>query len=154
MIGFDAVIGLGNPFRRDDGVGPELIERLQNRNLPNTDVIDIGDHPFQLIHVVKDYEAVLIVDAVDFGGKPGSFKVFDPAKTDTNQQLRSSHKTDVFELLEVSDTIGEPTKVRIFGIQPKSFELSEEFSPEIQETIPELTEELLDTVRSRGCVTT
>lgn len=148
MTDCDAVVALGNPFREDDGVGPMLLDRLREHDLPDVELVDLGDPGFRLVHVLADYSAVVIVDAVDFGAEPGTFDVFDPAETDTSQAERSSHKTDVFELLDVSNAVEGETTVRVFGVQPKSVDFGDELTDEVAAVLPQATQELLDTVRT------
>ena len=148
MTGCDAVIALGNPFRRDDGVGPILLDRLRDRELPGTELVELGDPGFRLIHVLADYSSVVVVDAVDFGAEPGTFETFDPAETETIQEERSSHKTDVFELLAVSDVVEDPTTVRVFGVQPKSVDFGDELTDEVAAVLSPATDALVETVRA------
>lgn len=148
MTDCDAVVALGNPFREDDGVGSILLDRLRDRELPDVELVDLGDPGFRLIHVLADYSSVVIVDAVDFGAEPGTFEVFDPAETETTQEERSSHKTDVFELLDVSDAVEGPTTVRVFGVQPKSVDFGDELTDEVTAVLPPATDALLETVRT------
>lgn len=65
------LLGVGNRLRGDDGVGPHLIERLQDKiNIP---LIDASDVPENYLGPIEASQAnlVLIVDAADFGAKPG-----------------------------------------------------------------------------------
>ncbi|WP_211194962.1 hydrogenase maturation protease [Halorhabdus amylolytica] len=131
-----AVVALGNPYRRDDGVGPALVARLRDRDL-RADCLDLGDAGFDLVHVVVDYEAIVIVDAVDFGGDPGEVVVFDPTDADGTRDRRASHGTDAFELLAMAERLREtsPT-VRVVGIQPVETGLGEGLSPPVADRIP------------------
>ncbi|MEF8881659.1 MAG: hydrogenase maturation protease [Halapricum sp.] len=146
MTDCDAVIALGNPFRKDDGVGPILLDRLRGRELPDVEFVDLGDPGFRLIHALADYSSVVIVDAVDFGAEPGTFEVFDPADTKPTQRERSSHKTDVFELLEVSEAVEAPTTVRVFGVQPRSVDFGDDLTDEVTAVLPRATDALVDTI--------
>ncbi|MFW6003881.1 MAG: hydrogenase maturation protease [Halanaeroarchaeum sp.] len=148
MTDCDAVIALGNPFRRDDGVGPTLLDRLGDRELPDVELIDLGDPGFRLVHVLADYSSVVIVDAVDFGAEPGTFEVFDPADTEPTRAERSSHKTDVFELLEVSKVVEGPTTVRVFGVQPGSVDFGDELTEEVAAVLPPATDALAETIEN------
>ena len=65
------LLGVGNRLRGDDGVGPHLIERLQDKiNIP---LIDASDVPENYLGPIEASGAnlVLIVDAADFGASPG-----------------------------------------------------------------------------------
>jgi len=132
-----AVVALGNPYRRDDGVGPALVDRLRDRELPSVDCLDLGDAGFDLVHVVVDYEAIVIVDAVDFGGDPGEVVVFDPADADGTRDRRASHGTDAFELLAMAGRLkGTSPTVRVVGIQPAETGFGEGLSPPVADRIP------------------
>ncbi len=146
MTDCDAVIALGNPFRRDDGVGPLLLDRLRDRELPDVELVDLGDPGFRLIHVLADYSSVVIVDAVEFGAEPGTVEVFDPADTETVRTERSSHKTDVFELLEVADAVEGPTAVRVFGVQPGSIDFGDELTDGVAAALPPATDALVEAI--------
>lgn len=144
-----AIVALGNPYRRDDGVGPALVDRLRDRDRPSVDCLDLGDAGFDLVHVVMDYDAVVIVDAVDFGGDPGEVVVFDPADAMEIADRRGTHATDAFELIELGDGLAEtPTPIRVVGVQPAETGYGDELSPPVARTLPEMIETLVATVRS------
>lgn len=73
------IIGLGNPLHRDDGVGLLLLQRLQTQriDLPkNIEYIEGGISGMNLLHLLTQFDTVLLIDAVDFKGKPGDARVF------------------------------------------------------------------------------
>ena len=145
-----AIAALGNPYRQDDGVGPAVLKRLADRKLPAVDCLDLGDAGFDLVHVTADYERVVVVDAVDFGGEPGEVTVFDPTEPDGTAGGRGTHGTDLFELLSVATRLDrEPPAVRIVGVQPAETGFGEELSPAVSRTLPTVVETVIETVRSR-----
>ena len=69
------VVGIGNVLRGDDGAGCLVVERLQGRlDLP---LVDCGEVPENYGGWVerRGLEAVVYIDAVDFGGRPGEVRV-------------------------------------------------------------------------------
>ena len=73
------VIGLGNPLRGDDGVGPRLVEELARREMPpGVQVLDGGAVGLGLLDLVEGRERVIVVDAAEMGRKPGEFVRFTP----------------------------------------------------------------------------
>ena len=48
------VIGIGNPYRRDDGVGPALIEALETTGLPGVRLVAADGEPAALIDASQD----------------------------------------------------------------------------------------------------
>jgi len=144
-----AIVALGNPYRRDDGIGPALVDRLREEGLPSVDCLDLGDAGFDLVHVVADYDAVVIVDAVDFGGDPGEIVVFDPADPATAPDRRGTHGTDPFELLDVATRLSDSTTpVRVVGVQPAETGYGDELSPPVAESLSAGCRTLSETVRS------
>jgi hydrogenase maturation protease len=140
-----AVVALGNPFRGDDGVGPAVVEALEDRDLADLDLLDLGDATFELLYVLADHDAAVIVDAVDFGGDPGDVAVFAPESAeDVTGGQRGAHDTNPFELLSVADQLeATPATVRIVGIQPATVEFGDELSVPISDALPEIVDEVL-----------
>ena len=66
MTGGLLVLGLGNPLRGDDGIGPRVIEALQDRGLPSgVEVIDGGTGGLGLVNMLSCRQRVIIVDAAN-----------------------------------------------------------------------------------------
>jgi hydrogenase maturation protease len=77
-----SVVGFGNPLLGDDGVGLRVIEELGRlarhdpRLLPpDTRLVAAGPPSLDLLEIMDDARALLLLDAVDRGGRPGSVEV-------------------------------------------------------------------------------
>ena len=142
------VIALGNPLRGDDGIGPVLLERLRERNLPTAvELRDLGDGGFDVLHALSDADRAVIVDAVRFGGDPGEYAVFEPNDVATVHESRGSHDSDLFELLELAAAREEaPEQVVLFGVQPGDMRDGERLSDSLRVALPELTDALAESV--------
>lgn len=57
------VIGVGNPYRRDDGVGPAVIERLRRRHLADVRLAECDGEPTHLIDLWEHRWLAVVVDA-------------------------------------------------------------------------------------------
>jgi hydrogenase 3 maturation protease len=70
------VLGVGNSLRGDDGVGPEAVRRLAGRI--GAPCIDAGPAPENYLEKVARAgpDTVVIVDAADFGGRPGEVALY------------------------------------------------------------------------------
>ncbi len=67
------VIGCGNLLRGDDAVGPVLVRRLLDRDLPPTvEVADGGTSGMDVAFRMRGADRVVLVDAATTGGEPGS----------------------------------------------------------------------------------
>ena len=58
------VIGVGNEFRRDDGAGPAVVERLRELTLPGVGLVLTDGEPTRLIEAWTGAALALVVDAV------------------------------------------------------------------------------------------
>lgn len=137
------VLGIGNPFRRDDGIGPAVIGRLKSENgLEEIDLLDGGTDGLSLIEYIKGYGKVLIVDAVDMGVAPGEVRVFSPgeAKLTIKADALSTHGFGLAEVISLMETLEITSDLHIIGIQAKDVTFGEEMSPEVSSKIEEILE--------------
>ncbi len=141
-----AIIGLGNPLKSDDGVGILLINEIQKKDIPSdVEVFDAGTGGMKILHLLNDVEKALIVDAIHFGGKPGDSVFFKPEEVESLNKSQSSHDANFLEVLELSKTLEEaPKEIIIMGIEPKDTSFGEEVSSEIENKIPNLTNDLFE----------
>lgn len=64
------VVGVGNPFRRDDGVGPAVVAALDGGCEADLAVLD--GEPARLLEAWDGRHLVIVVDAVRTGAEPGT----------------------------------------------------------------------------------
>lgn len=64
------VIGVGNPYRRDDGAGPAVVAGLRRRRLPTVDLVECDGEPTRLLDLWAGAEVAVVVDAVRTGARP------------------------------------------------------------------------------------
>ncbi len=158
------VLGLGNPLRRDDGVGPRVIEKLKARGLPKgVTAQDGGTGGLDLIGileghrvqgtVVKKWARVVIVDAADVGemmehsGKeeiaPGQFVRFtaDQVELIAREDRFSFHHAGLAEVLALARALEQPLPpIVIFGVQPQDIGWGEGLSPAVEAGLPALVD--------------
>ena len=82
------VAGVGNILRGDDGFGVAVVERLLTRgSLPSgVDVIETGIGGMSIVQqLMEGFRALIVVDAVDRGEKPGTVFVLEPEVPDASE---------------------------------------------------------------------
>jgi len=147
------VIGIGNPLRKDDGVGIILLKRLQERKKEfpkNVIFVDGGTGGINILHLFAGFDIVLIIDAVDYKEKPGQSKVFtvDEIQSQKTQIRWSTHEADFLTVLELSKQLGElPQKLFIFGVQQKDFSYGNQLSNELTTVFEEVYKKLVEEIR-------
>ena len=74
------VAGIGNIFWGDDAFGVEVAQRLIQRDWPaGVVVVDFGIRGIDLAYaLMENYDAVILIDATQRGGEPGSLYVVEP----------------------------------------------------------------------------
>jgi hydrogenase maturation protease len=126
MSGLALVAGMGNIFLGDDGFGAEVARRLYGRRLPEGVLVaDFGLRGFDLACAFLDgYETVILVDATQRGGPPGTIYVIEPDRDDPD--LNTAPEIDghamtpaaVFRLVKAMG--GCLPKVIVVGCEPES----------------------------------
>ena len=127
------VIAVGNVFRGDDGVGPELAGRVRALDLPRVAVVEaLGD--VGLIDTWSGHDNVILLDAVQSGAAPGTVirrdLVAGPLPRDW---LRlSSHQLGLADAVELARTMRALPRHLVFvGIEGERFDTGIGLSPRV-----------------------
>ncbi|MBL6929447.1 MAG: hydrogenase maturation protease [Rhodospirillales bacterium] len=142
------VIGIGNRFRRDDGVGPVVAERLHEHGL---DVVELGGDGTELMQAWENAGHVILVDAARSGAAAGTIHRFDANSTEVPTGLfhYSSHQFSVAEAIEMARVLGRlPPRMVVYGIEGKDFSYGEEFSPEVAQALDSVTQAILGEIEN------
>lgn len=138
------VIGIGNPLRKDDGIGIVLLEKLVEikDDLPDDiEYIDGGTGGMNLLHLFARFDIVVFIDAVNFGGEVGESKLFK--SEDVNSKKIpiniSTHESDILKVIQLSKKLKEcPSKLFIFGIQPEDTSFGQTISTNLETVVESL----------------
>ena len=135
------IVVLGNELRGDDGAGI-LFGNLIREHTSLT-VISGGDAPENITGLVvkKCPDAILIIDAMDFGGKPGDIKLVSSERLEKDAVSTHGSLKLFVEYLEKMTG----AQIQILGFQPRSLELGEEISPEVSESVRKMAMKFMDT---------
>jgi len=158
-------IGVGNEAWGDDGLGLRLAESLANwlaraeaqsnpltRNHPSVSVVNAGASPERWLHFLETqmFDHVIFLDAVEFGGAPGSVVLLDAQEMIARFPLVSTHKLSLGLLARLIETGGR-THAWLLGVQPRALKPDQELTSNVQETleiVAELVSDILETVGS------
>jgi len=139
------VIGFGNKFLSDDGIGPFVIEELEKSALcknKNIEIVDLGTSGTDLIFHIKECPRIIIIDALDADQDPG--KVIRIKEKDIDHFCDkgivslSLHDLNLGDVLKLARAMKLKTNITIIGIKPLNIELGEGLSRKIEEKIPEI----------------
>jgi len=128
------LMGLGNTDYGDDGFGVRLGEGLLDLGM--ADVILAGTAPDRHIGTAadQDFDHLVFLDAVEFGGKPGSVVFLDAEGIASRFPQISTHKISLSVLARLIESNGI-TKTWLLGVQPESTRGGEGLSPKVRATL-------------------
>ncbi len=155
------VAGIGNVLRRDDGFGPAVIQALEKAAglPPEVKTIEVGIGGLGLVLELLDgYETLVMVDAVDRNGLPGSLYLLEPVVPDlaalsdpgSHDLGTDMHQIGPGKALIMARALGVlPKTVRIVGCQPGETEdFSLELSRPVQQAVDAAAKMILEFVKS------
>ncbi len=145
------ILGIGNPFRRDDGIGPIVAERIAALGLPDVEVRLESGEGAALMHCWSGYDDVIAIDAVRSGAQPGRVHVLEahnlPVPIDYFHY--SSHAFGLAEAIEVGRALAElPPRLIVVGVEGRDFASGSGLSPEVEAVVPQVAETVLGLIRS------
>jgi hydrogenase maturation protease len=133
------LLGIGNRYWRDDGVGSRLAEALQSH--PDFAVIDAGFIPENHLERVaaQNPDSILIADATDFGGTAGQVRLLYPDKV-----TFSGISTHAGSLQMLAEYLRARTDadIALLAIQPGDTAAGEGLSAEVAATLDQLVDVL------------
>ncbi len=139
------VIGIGNRFRNDDGVGLSVIEELQDCDLQNIELMKVKPDGYSLLEAWIDREYVIIVDAAMGIGPVGTVKHFDALEEHIPSDLSpvSTHSLSLAETISLGKTLDQlPEKLTIFAIESGNFDHGTELSPRVKEAVYQVVQKV------------
>ena len=127
------ICGIGSTLRSDDGIGSFLASRIYGK-VPYI-VYDAGSSPENYLgKIIKDKpDTVVLVDAVDFGGSPGEFRVVEPENIQT-VNFFSTHNASISLTINYLKADLQ-ADIIILIIQPKCIAFGDTLSPEVVKTL-------------------
>jgi hydrogenase maturation protease len=118
------IIGVGNEYRGDDGVGPAVIRALAGTQPAEVGMIVQAGEALPLINAWMDAELVILIDAVAARGRPGKIHRIDARETSLPAHFLacSTHDFGVAAAIELARTVGLlPPHVILYGVEGQDF---------------------------------
>lgn len=146
------VLGIGNIFYGDDGIGSILARNLTSSfNAQNVDVIDGGTTGLGLLYLLDDYSDLIVIDSVDIGREPGEVFLFEweDLAALARQDTVSTHQPGVIELLRLGRMTGKvPQKIIILAVQIKRLVSEYGLSTELETAYPLIEQKIKEKIIS------
>ena len=120
------LIGIGNPSRGDDALGPLCIERLSALNLPEVELLTDFQLQVEFALDLDGRREVVFIDAAATGAEPYDFR---PVGSDGSLS-HTSHALSPEAVVAACQRVGvtPPPEAHVLAIRGYGFELGEELS--------------------------
>jgi hydrogenase maturation protease len=145
------VIGVGNPDRGDDGVGAEVLARLEGSVPPGVRLVHLsGADSAQIMEAWTGCERVFVVDAMVSGAPAGTVSRFDGAAgpLPAGVRLASTHSWGAAGAIEMARALGRlPASLAVYAVEAATFTLGTGLSPAVATGAAEAAARIFEEVR-------
>lgn len=133
------VVGVGNALKGDDGAGPAVAAALAGAPFPVVDATEVPENYGGWV-VKRGLDSVVFVDAVAFGGSPGEWRLV--AIEELMHSASNTHRLSLhFTIQYLREEWGG--EAILVGIEPKSINLGDGLSPEVDAAVKNIASALL-----------
>ena len=148
------VIAIGNPYRRDDGVGAAVLATL-GRQLgpePRVRLAELDGEPVRMMQAWEGSSTVWIVDAMSSDRRAGSIQEVDARRLGEGDStwggVGGGHALGLREAIEFAAALDRlPTEIRVLGIEGETFDPGEGLTPTVADAVPVAAARLLASIR-------
>jgi hydrogenase maturation protease len=157
------VIGVGNEYRRDDGIGPALIAALEDRWLPGAKLIVSDGEPARLIDDWSGVHLAIVVDAVLCEpSTPGEIHRTDvalhhelfagsgePVAEEAHTHSAGSHSLGIPDALRLAAALDRlPQRLVVYAVEAADVSFGTDLSPVVAAALPRLVHAVLTDLMS------
>jgi hydrogenase maturation protease len=143
------VIGVGNPYRSDDGVGLVVARRIRELNIYGVAVMEETGEATRLIEFWSATPNVFLIDAVHSGAEPGTVHRIDAIQQNipSDYFFYSTHAFGVAAAIELARSLYRlPPRLIVYGIEGNDFSDKPTLSVEVEESVSRAIEALVQEI--------
>lgn len=140
------IIGVGNEFRGDDGVGIAIARRLRAEAPAHVTILEASGEGAALMEAWKGASRVFVIDATRSGSPPGTIRRFEAQAEPLPSRFfhYSTHAFSVAEAVEMARALNQlPPQLIVYGIEGKNYSAGEGLSPEVEKAADSVIARLL-----------
>jgi len=149
------VLGLGNPLMGDDGAGLAALAALRRAYhfSAGVQLEDGGALGLTLLPLVEEAGSLLVLDAVSFGGLPGTTVLREGEDIPRCLSLKlSPHQSGFVETLALAALRGNlPPRLALVGVEIAAATYAEPLSLEVRAALPVMVTTAVAKLESWGC---
>ncbi len=140
------VVGIGNPDRGDDGLGPAVASRLRSRVPLGVRILDCGGDILGLVEEWDGSDAVFVIDAAAPASRPGRVHRLDLTASELPVGLArgSTHAFGIAETVELARSLGRlPRHLVAYLVEGERFDIGAPLSPMVAEAVDEVARRII-----------
>jgi hydrogenase maturation protease len=149
------VIGVGNEFRRDDGVGPAAVASLRAMQTGDASLAGItlalsDGEPAAMMDLWAGAELAVVIDAVRDTGAPAGhrYELAVHALTGTVHGAASSHRIGLGDTVELAQALGRmPEMLVVLAVVGREFGFGTGLSADVAAAVGPLVGQVREMVR-------
>lgn len=138
------VIGVGNEFRRDDGIGPAVVAGLQSRALPGVSLVVSDGEPTHLLEAWAGVPLAVVVDAVVCEpAHPGRIHRTGGADLPAGASS-STHGLGIPQAVQLAQALDRaPLRLVVYGVEAADVSHGAGLSDAVEQALPEVVRAVL-----------
>ena len=140
------VVGLGHPYREDDGIGIRAAEQFEAMNQDSTVEVMVAQELLpELAEVISHIDLLVFLDA-RAGGVPGSVEVSEVKPPEVGSGV-FLHTLTMETLLSTARTLfGHAPKAILISVAGESFDFGSRLSPQVEDALPLLLKRIKEVI--------
>jgi len=133
------VIGIGDLNRKDDAAGRIAVRELKAKGIEGFHTAESGGDVSEIMYLWKDFDLVIILDAMKSSLKPGEIRRFDAVANPLPEEYFpnfSTHSFSLAQVIEIARELSElPLELIVYGIEGEDFSMGSGLSPAVAGSI-------------------
>lgn len=149
------VVGIGNPYRGDDGAGFAVIDGLEKSLSSSVKLLKLRGDIAELIDIFANYQTVYLVDACRSNEEQEDWRRLDVQKEsikDENPQT-STHGFGITQAISLAKNLDKlPDKLILYAINGNQYSISDVISPSVYASVNSVIKAILNEEDIRACM--
>jgi hydrogenase maturation protease len=134
------ILGIGNFFLGDEGLGAHAARKLIKEELPReTKVLEVETSILDTLADLENADRVILLDAIKADGEPGTVYRLCIERCESPNDIAAMHSLDIFAVLALSGR-NKPGEVVALGIEPAKQDWTAHLSKEVSQALPFLVD--------------
>ena len=135
------ILGVGNYLMGDEGVGVQIIQYMDEQDLPDrTDILDGGTGGFLLLSCFEAYKHIIFIDATMDGKSPGTVTLRKPEFASDFPTALSVHDVGLKDMIEAVYLMDLKPELYLITISiAEIYPMSTQLSTAVKNSIPKVT---------------